>query len=530
MNLAKTLETTKNWGFAAAVALSSATMSLPSIAADIPDMPGGPKRFQIDLQEPATLIAQDQRWIHYFMMWICLAIFIAVFAVMFYSIWKHRKSKGAKSASFHESTAVEIAWTVIPFLIVIGMALPATRMVVEQKDTSSADLTIKVTGYQWKWGYEYVKGEGEGISFISSLATPRDQITGNAPRSATYLMEVDNPVVVPVGKKVRIVLTAADVIHAWMVPAFGVKQDAIPGFIRDTWFKAEKVGTFRGQCAELCGKEHAFMPIVVEVKSAEDYAKWAAEESKKAMAKRDDPNKEWKMAELMARGQEVYAKNCVACHQATGKGLPPTFPALDGSAVVNGSYAGQLKVLLNGIARDGKPTAMASFASLSDVELAAVTTYTRNTWGNKTGEVVQPKWYADARKGEFQAGGGGAAAEAPKAEAPAAPTAASADLPGKIFFASGKSGLPPESKAVIDAVIAYVKANADTKLDVSGYVDSTGNADQNKELAKKRALAVRDALKAAGIAEDKINMKKPEVITGSADNQEARRVEISAAK
>lgn len=535
MNLAKTLETTKNWGFAAAVALSSASLSF---AADIPDMPGGPKRFQLDLTEPASLIAQDQRWIHYFLMWICVAIFIAVFGVMFYSIWKHRKSKGAKSASFHESTAVEIAWTVIPFLIVIGMALPATRMVVEQKDTSSADLTVKVTGYQWKWGYEYVKGEGEGISFLSTLSTPRDQITGTAPRSPTYLMEVDNPLVVPVNKKVRIVLTAADVIHAWMIPAFGVKQDAIPGFIRDTWFKSEKVGTFRGQCAELCGKEHAFMPIVVEVKSAEDYAKWAAEESKKAMAKRDDPSKEWKLAELMVRGQEVYAKNCVACHQATGKGLPPTFPALDGSAVVNGPYAGQLKTLLNGVMRDGKPTAMASFASLSDTDLAAVATYTRNAWGNKTGEVVQPKWFVDARKGEFQAGGGSGGAvvaEAPKAATPvvapaAAPVAASADLPGKIYFATGKSALPAESKTVIDAVIAYVKANGDAKLEVSGFVDATGNADQNKELAKQRALAVRDALKAAGIAEDKINMKKPEVLTGAGDNKEARRVEISAAK
>jgi cytochrome c oxidase subunit II len=530
MNLAKTLEKIKNWGFAAVLAVASAT----TFAADIPDMPGGPKRFQLDLREPVTKIAEDQRWIHYFLMWICLAIFIAVFGVMFYSIWKHRKSKGAKSASFHESTAVEIAWTVIPFLIVIGMALPATRMVVEQKDTSSADLTVKVTGYQWKWGYEYVKGEGEGVSFYSMLSTPRDQIHGTAPRSPTYLMEVDNPLVVPVNKKVRIVLTAADVIHAWMVPAFGVKQDAIPGFIRDTWFRAEKVGTYRGQCAELCGKEHAFMPIVVEVKSEKDYAEWAAAESKKAMAKRDDPNKEWKLAELMARGQEVYKKNCEACHQATGKGLPPTFPALDGSAVVNGPYAGQLKTLLNGVVKDGKPTQMASFASLSDVELAAVTTYTRNSWGNKTGEAVQPKWYVDARKGEFQAGGGNAVAAAAPAARPAAaapPAAAtSTELPGKIYFASGKSALPPESKSVIDAVLAYVKGNADAKLDISGYVDATGNADQNKELAKQRAFAVRDALKAVGIAEDKIIMKKPEVLTGAADNKEARRVEITAAK
>jgi cytochrome c oxidase subunit II len=528
MNLAKTLETTKKWGLTAGVALACAVGSASTWAADIPDMPGGPKRFQLDLQQPVTQIAADQRWIHYFLMWICVAIFIAVFGVMFYSIWKHRKSKGAKSASFHESTAVEIAWTVVPFLIVIGMALPATRMVVEQKDTSSADLTVKVTGYQWKWGYEYVKGEGEGISFLSTLSTPREQIEGTAPRSATYLMEVDNPLVVPVNKKVCIVLTAADVIHAWMVPAFGVKQDAIPGFIRDTWFKAEKPGTYRGQCAELCGKEHAFMPIVVEVKSEKDYTEWAAAESKKALAKRDDPSKEWKLAELMARGQEVYAKNCVACHQVNGKGLPPTFPALDGSAVVNGPYSGQMKTLLNGVIKDGKPSAMVSFAqTLSDVELAAVTTYTRNTWGNKTGEVVQPGWYVAARKGEFQAGGGSGG----PAKAEAAPaSAATGAMPGKIYFASGKTALPAESKSVFDAVVAYVKANPEAKLDVSGFVDATGNADQNKELAKQRAFAVRDALKSAGVAEDKINMKKPEVLTGSADNKEARRVEINAAK
>ena len=413
--------TLNHWGLAAALAMTGAS----AFAADIPDMPGGPKRFQLDLAEPVTRIAADQRWMHHFLLWVCLAIFVAVFSVMFYSVWKHRKSKGAKAATFHESTTVEIAWTIVPLLIVIGMALPATRMVIEQKDTTNADLTVKVTGAQWNWTYDYVKGEGAGISFISRLSTSREQIEGKAPRSATYLMEVDNPLVVPVGKKVRIITTASDVIHAWMVPAFGVKQDAIPGFVRDTWFRAEKVGTFRGDCAELCGKEHAFMPIVVEVKSEEDYAKWAADEVKKAASKRDDPTKEWKMAELMARGQEVYSKNCAACHQPTGKGVPPAFPALDGSKVVNGPYAGQLKILLEGVAKDGKPTAMASWAALSDVELAAVMTYTRNSWGNKTGEAVQPAWFTAARKGQYQAGGGSGGADAPKADA--APAAQPAD-------------------------------------------------------------------------------------------------------
>jgi cytochrome c oxidase subunit II len=366
-----------------------------SVVGAVSDMPGGPKVNQLNLAEPATRIAADQHWIHWFLLWICLAIFIAVFGVMFYSIWKHRKSKGHKPADFHESTSVEVAWTVVPFLIVIGMALPATRMVVEQKDTSNADITIKATGYQWKWGYDYLKGEGEGISFLSTLSTPREQIENRAPKSNTYLMEVDNPVVVPVDRKIRVVLTANDVIHSWMVPAFGVKQDAIPGFVRDTWFRAEKIGVFRGQCAELCGKDHAFMPIVVDVRSQEDYAKWVAEQKKLMLASLDDPNKEWSQADLMARGEKVYQGNCVACHQATGKGVPPAFPALEGSKLVLGSVAPHIGIMLN-----GKPgTAMASFRQLSDVELAAVITYSRNAWSNKAEvPVIQPAEVRAARK------------------------------------------------------------------------------------------------------------------------------------
>jgi len=243
------------------------------------DSQGGPAVRELNLQQPVTQIAREIYSIHNLMLFICLAIFIAVFGVMFYSILKHRKSLGHKAATFHESTAVEIAWTVVPFLIVIGMALPATKTVVAMKDTSNADLTIKATGMQWKWGYDYLKGEGEGIAFLSNLATPRSQVgsPGVAPtesRSDNYLLEVDNPVVVPVNKKIRIITTANDVIHSWTIPAFGVKQDAVPGFVRDTWFKAEKIGTYRGQCVELCGKEHAFMPIVVNVVSEDDYKKW----------------------------------------------------------------------------------------------------------------------------------------------------------------------------------------------------------------------------------------------------------------
>jgi cytochrome c oxidase subunit 2 len=381
----------KGW-FGSAVA---AAMLASGSAWAVNDMPGGPGVNQLNLTPGVTRIAADQWWIHNFLLVVCLVIFVAVFSVMFYSLWAHRKSRGAKPADFHESTAVEIAWTVVPFLIVVGLAIPATRMVVEQKDTSQADLTIKATGYQWKWGYEYLKGEGAGIQFLSTLATPRDQIENKAPKSETYLMEVDNALVVPVGQKIRMVVTANDVIHAWMVPAFGVKQDAIPGFVRDTWFRAEKVGTYRGACAELCGKDHAFMPIVVEVKSAEDYKAWVDGKKKEMLAKADDPTKEWTVADLNDRGAKVYASNCVACHQASGKGVPGAFPALEGSKLVLGGQEDQIAILLN-----GKPgTSMASFKQLSDVELAAVATYTRNAWGNKAEDgIVQPKDITAARK------------------------------------------------------------------------------------------------------------------------------------
>ena len=359
------------------------------------DMVGGPAVHQLNFQAPVTAIAADIYQLHIWMIVICVAIFVAVFGVMFYSILKHRKSLGYKAASFHESTAVEIAWTVVPFLIVILMALPATKTVVAMKDTSNADITIKATGMQWKWGYDYIKGEGEGISFLSALSTPRDQIHEvGAAKGDNYLLEVDNALVVPVNKKIRIVTTANDVIHAWGVPAFGVKQDAIPGFVRDTWFKAEKVGVYRGNCYELCGKEHAFMPIVVNVVSEQDYAKWVGEQQKNMAAKAEDPNKTWTATELAARGEKVYTANCAACHQANGAGVPGAFPALAGSAMVTGPQDGQIAILLY-----GKNAMPAWKATLSDTEIAAVITYTRNAFGNKPQDnIVQPAEVLAARK------------------------------------------------------------------------------------------------------------------------------------
>ncbi len=356
---------------------------------------GSAHALEWNLQPAATKIASDIHDLHEYVMIVIVVIFVAVFGVMFYSVFAHRKSQGHKAANFHENTTVEIIWTVIPLLILIVIAWPATKAVIAQKDTSNSDMTIKVTGYQWKWGYDYIKGEGEGISFVSQLATPRDQIENKAAKGEHYLLEVDNEVVVPVGKKVRILTTAADVIHSWGVPAFGAKQDAIPGFIRDMHFKADKVGTYRGQCVELCGKEHGFMPIVVRVVSAEDYTKWVDGEKKKLAALADDPAKVWTLDESKARGEKVYAANCVACHQATGKGMPPAFPALDGSKIVSGPKADQVALVLG-----GKPgTAMAAFGKqLSDTEIAAVISFTRNSWGNKTGEVIQPAEVKSLRK------------------------------------------------------------------------------------------------------------------------------------
>ncbi|HSW15974.1 MAG TPA: cytochrome c oxidase subunit II [Ramlibacter sp.] len=370
-----------------AVALLAAAGTAGAALAQVQDLPGGPAVRQLNLHPAVTRIAEEQAWLHWFMLIACTVIFLAVFSVMFYSIWKHRRSKGAKPANFHESVTVEVIWTLVPFIIVILMALPATKVLVASKDTSNADLTIKATGYQWKWGYDYLNGEGAGVSFLSALDTSQREMSDNGAKGVMpvdYLLKVDNPLVVPVNKKVRIITTANDVIHAWGVPAFGVKQDAIPGFVRDTWFRSEKTGDFYGQCYELCGKEHAYMPIHVKVLSQQDYTAWVAVEQKKMAAKLDDPAKVWTLTDLSARGEKVYAANCAACHQANGKGAGPILP-LDGSAVVqDADKSKQLAVMLNGRG------AMPAWKQLSDTDIAAVVTYTKNHWSNKTGVIVQP--------------------------------------------------------------------------------------------------------------------------------------------
>ena len=356
--------------------------------------------YDLNLKAPVTEIAAQIYDLHMLIVWVCLAIFVVVFAVMFYSLYKHRKSVGHKAAQFHEHHTLEIIWTIIPALILIVMAVPATKTIFAMKDTSAADMTVKVTGYQWKWEYDYLD---KNVKFISNLSTTQDQIDNKAEKGENYLLEVDNPMVVPVGKKVRVVLTAADVIHAWWVPEFGVKQDAIPGFIKEVWFKAEKEGTYRGQCAELCGKAHGFMPIVVEVVSEEKYNGWLTAKAEEAAAGVAGADKEWTKDDLLAKGKTVYEKNCAVCHQASGAGLPPAFPAITGSKIALGAVYGadgkylpdsHIDRLLN-----GKGVMPAWKALLNDVEIASVITYTRQALGNAAtvDPVIQPAQIKAAR-------------------------------------------------------------------------------------------------------------------------------------
>jgi cytochrome c oxidase subunit II len=483
----------------------------------------------IDLQKPNSAVAQQMYDLHVIITVICVVIFVAVFGVMFYSLYAHRKSKGHKAANFHENATIEVVWTVIPFLILLVMAWPATKAVLDMRDSSAPEMTIKVTGYQWKWGYDYIH---DGFGYVSTLSTPLAQIKNQEPRGENYLLEVDNPLVVPVGKKVRLLITANDVLHAWWVPALGVKQDAIPGFIRDAWFRADRPGIYRGNCAELCGKEHGFMPIVVEVKTQADYDKWlAAQKDKYGVGKVAAPiidTKTYTKEELVAHGKTVYASaGCVGCHQDSGKGVPGQFAALDGSKVV-ASKDGIIAMLLNG--KQG--TAMASFKHLSDKDLASVSDYVRNSWGNSASDLIQPIDFAKVRFGGKLPEGTTVAASTSGAavattDAKAAPIASA--LPAKIFFAAGKKELPGDAKASIDAALAFLKGKADAKVDITGFTDKTGNREANLELAKERAKAVRAALEAAGIAKDRINMKPPAEITGGVDNKEARRVEINPA-
>lgn len=349
--------------------------------------------YAFNLAPPATGIARQIYELHSMVLWICFGIFLVVFLPMFYAIWRHRKSRGHEAHAFHEHPLLEMVWTAVPALILVAMAIPTTKVVLAMKDTGAAEISVKVTGRQWKWEYEYL---GQDVKFISNLATPQAQIDNQAAKGEHYLLEVDRPLVVPTGQKIRLVFTAEDVIHSWWVPALGVKQDAVPGFIRDAWFSVDTPGTYRGQCAELCGVGHAFMPIVVEALPPEQYAAWLGEQKIQLAAARSGAQKEWALADLVAEGEKVYAAHCAACHQANGAGIAGTFPAIDGSPLVAGPKAGHLERVFN-----GKPgTAMQAFGKqLSDLEIAAVVSFERNSWRNKTGDAVQPREVAALRPG-----------------------------------------------------------------------------------------------------------------------------------
>ncbi|MCG6871382.1 MAG: cytochrome c oxidase subunit II [Gammaproteobacteria bacterium] len=339
--------------------------------------------YALNFQRPVTEIAADLYDLHMLIFWVCVVIFVVVFTIMFYAVFSHRKSRGAKAASFHESTTLEVIWTVIPFVILIGMAIPSTRTLLKMEDTTGADMTVNITAYQWKWEYEY---PDSGVHFFSTLATPRAQILNQEEKGEHYLLEVDNELVLPVGRKIRFSLTANDVIHAWWVPQLGVKKDAIPGFINEMWTRIDEPGVYRGQCAELCGKDHGFMPIVVRAVAPAEFDAWVAAQKGVASAEAAQADKTWSREELIARGEKVYAQ-CAACHGPTGQGVPNVFPAIAGSAIATGPVDGHLDRVMN-----GKPgTAMQAFAEqLNDIDIAAVVTFQRNAFGNSVGDSVQP--------------------------------------------------------------------------------------------------------------------------------------------
>ena len=339
---------------------------------------------QLNMPQGVTEVSQAAYDIHMIMMWICTVIGIAVFGFMFYVMYAHHKSRGAVAANFHENHVVELIWTIVPALILIVMAIPATSALLKVYDTENADIDIKVTGYQWKWQYEYI---GEGVKYMSELRTSQDEIYGRTPKGEHYLREVTEPLVIPVGKKVRFLITGNDVIHSWWVPDFGVKRDAVPGLFTAAWAKTDKPGVYVGECTELCGLGHAFMPVVVEVKEEAEYNAWLAGKKEEAAVYASTIGKEWTFDELMVRGEEVYSRSCAACHQADGNGIPGVFPALKDSPIALGAKEGHIGVLIDGVAG----TSMQSFADqLSEVDIAAVVHYERNAWGNDVGDVTQP--------------------------------------------------------------------------------------------------------------------------------------------
>ncbi|CAL1239456.1 cytochrome c oxidase subunit II [Candidatus Methylocalor cossyra] len=352
--------------------------------------------YALNLTEGVTEVSRDIHDLHMYILWVCVVIGVLVYSLITYSVIHHRKSKGVIAAQFHENTKLEAVWTVIPFLILLTMAIPATRIMVKAYDTSGADMTIKVTGYQWKWRYEYLD---EGLDFFSTLDAKSNEARQLGSRLDPaqvdhYLLNVDRPLVIPVGKKIRFVFTGADVIHSWWVPALGWKKDTIPGFITDAWAKVEKPGVYRGQCAELCGRDHGFMPIVVVAKPEEEYRQWLAEQKGQSAAAKEaaraEAVKTFTMDELLAKGKEVYDANCASCHQANGEGIPGTFPAISHSPVATGPLEEHVKIVLK-----GKGQLMPAFeTSLQPAEIAAVVTYQRNAFGNHQGDLVQPSQVA----------------------------------------------------------------------------------------------------------------------------------------
>ena len=367
---------------------SSVAMGIFSILA----MPVAQAEYKLNMTEGVTPISQELYGLHMLVFQICVVIGVLVFAVMAWSIFYHRKSKGAVAANFHESTTIEIIWTVAPLLILIGIAIPATATLLDLEDAkTNADITLQVTGIQWKWKYTFVD---EDVSFISSLAQSSRDVVKDPTGHENYLLEVDNELLLPVGKKIRFLFHSNDVIHAWWVPALAVKQDSVPGFINDSWAIIEKPGVYRGQCAELCGKDHGFMPIVVNAVSQAEYEEWLAGMKSEAAAAAAAADEEWSMKDLVARGETVYQANCAACHGQTGAGIPGAFPAMTGSAIVNGDAAAHIDIVVNG--KTG--TAMSAFKSqLNDVDIAAVLTYERNSLGNSVGDSIQPSAIKNAR-------------------------------------------------------------------------------------------------------------------------------------
>ena len=349
----------------------------------------------LNMREGVTQVSRDVFELHMLIFYICVAIGAVVFSVMFYSLFRYTKKRNPNPSTFHESTKLEVAWTIVPFLILIAMAVPASKTLTEIYDDEEGEINIQVVGYQWKWEYKYLEDD---INFFSNLSTDQDEIYNLVPKGENYLLEVDEPLIIPVDTRVRFLITANDVIHSWWVPDFAIKQDAIPGFINTAWTRAEETGIYRGNCTELCGKNHGFMPVVVKVVEKDEYNDWVLSKKEEAIKLAELTEKEWSLAELTQRGEGVYQKNCVACHQMNGEGLPPIFPALAGSDIVMFDKDRNVEILMEGV----QGAAMQSFANqLSEVDMAAVITYTRQAWGNAEngdGEYVVPSDIVEYKK------------------------------------------------------------------------------------------------------------------------------------